>query len=49
MLMAGKIAFKHTRVIAKLMQKGLIDTSRWVFPLEMSDDRKSVPVEECSE
>jgi len=49
LLMAGKIAFKHTRVIAKLIHKGLIDTSRWVFPLEMSDDRESVPAEECSE
>jgi len=44
MLMAGKIAFKHARVIAKLVQEGFLNTSKWVFPLEMNGDRESVPV-----
>jgi uncharacterized protein (TIGR02421 family) len=47
MLMGGKIAFKHVQVMAKLVQDGFVDTSKWVFPLEMKDDKKSVPVERC--
>ncbi|MBL7178375.1 MAG: DUF1704 domain-containing protein [Desulfobacteraceae bacterium] len=49
MLLAGKIAFKHARIIAKLVQEGLVNTSKWVFPLEMNDDRKSAPAERYSE
>ena len=49
MLLAGKIAFKHARIIAKLVQEGLVNTSKWVFPLEMNDDRKSTPAEGYSE
>ncbi len=47
MLMGGKIAFKHVQVMAKLVQDGFVDTSKWVFPLEMDDDKESVPVEGC--
>jgi hypothetical protein len=43
MLMGGKIAFKHAQVISKLVQKGIIDISKWVFPVEMNDDRESIP------
>jgi len=49
MLLAGKIAFKHARIIAKLVREGLVNTSKWVFPLEMNDDRKSAPAEGHSE
>ena len=49
MLLAGKIAFKHARIIAKLVREGLVNTSKWVFPLEMNDDRKSAPAERYSE
>jgi len=42
-LMGGKIAFKHANVIAKLVQQGLIDTSKWVFPLEAADDSNAAP------
>ena len=49
MLLAGKIAFKHARIIAKLVGEGLVNTSKWVFPLEMNNDRKSAPAEEYSE
>lgn len=38
MLMGGKIAFKHAQVISKLVQEGIIDISKWVFPMEMNDD-----------
>ena len=43
MLMGGKIAFKHAPVIAKLVQDKMVDTSRWIFPLEKSDDQKLAP------
>lgn len=39
MLMGGKIAFKHAQVMAKLVQNGFADTSKWVFSLEMNDDK----------
>jgi len=38
MLMGGKIAFKHARVVARLVQDKIVDTSKWIFPLEKSDD-----------
>lgn len=41
MLMGGKIAFKHADVMAKLVRQGHVDTSKWVFPLEISDARES--------
>jgi len=37
-LMGGKIAFKHTKVMTKLVQNSHIDTSKWIFPLETNDD-----------
>jgi uncharacterized protein (TIGR02421 family) len=42
-LMGGKIAFRHAKVIDRLVQNGLADTSKWVFPVEMNDDKESVP------
>jgi uncharacterized protein (TIGR02421 family) len=43
MLMGGKIAFRHAKIIDGLVQNGLADTSKWVFPVEMNDDKESVP------
>ena len=43
MLMAGKIAFKYAKLIDGFVQNGLVDTSNWIFPVEMNDDKKSVP------
>lgn len=43
MLMGGKIAFKHAKLIDRFVQNGLVDTSNWIFPLEMNDDKESVP------
>ena len=43
MLMGGKIAFRQAKVIDRLVQNGLVDTSKWVFPVEMTDDKESVP------
>ena len=43
MLMGGKIAFKHARVMAKLVQEGLVDISKWVFPVGINNDRESIP------
>ena len=43
MLMGGKIAFNHAKIIDRLVQNGLVNTSNWIFPLEMNDDKKSVP------
>jgi len=43
MLMGGKIAFRQAKVIDRLVQNGLVDTSKWVFPAEMNDDKESVP------
>ena len=40
MLMGGKIAFKHAPIIAKLVQDKSVDTSKWIFPLEKSDDKE---------
>jgi len=39
MLMAGKIAFEHAPVVAKLVQDGFADSSNWVFPLELFHDK----------
>jgi len=41
--MGGKIAFKHARVVEKLVQKGLVDISKWVFPAGINGDRESIP------
>jgi hypothetical protein len=38
LLMGGKIAFKHTSVVSKLVQDAAIDVSKWVFPARESDD-----------
>jgi uncharacterized protein (TIGR02421 family) len=43
MLMGGKIAFRHAKVVDQVVQNGLVDTSKWVFPVEMNDDKESVP------
>ncbi len=43
MLMGGKIAFKHAKVINRFVQSGIVGTSNWVFPLEMKNDKESVP------
>jgi uncharacterized protein (TIGR02421 family) len=43
MLMGGKIDFKHAKVIDDLVQNGFVDTSKWVFPVEMNDDKESGP------
>lgn len=39
MIMGGKIAFKHAPVIEKLVQDGMVDTSKWIFPMENNDDK----------
>jgi uncharacterized protein (TIGR02421 family) len=39
MLMGGKIAFEHAHTIATLVQEGFVDTTKWVFPMEISDDK----------
>jgi hypothetical protein len=43
MLMGGKIAFKHARVLEKLVQGGFVDISKWVLPVEINGDRESIP------
>jgi uncharacterized protein (TIGR02421 family) len=43
MLMGGKIAFKHAKFIHRLVQNGLMDTSKWIFPMEMNNDKESGP------
>jgi len=43
MLMGGKIAFRHAKVMDGLVQNGFVDTSKWVFPVEMNDVKESVP------
>jgi hypothetical protein len=43
MLMGGKIAFKHAKLIDRLVKNGLVDTSNWIFPLEINDDKESIP------
>jgi uncharacterized protein (TIGR02421 family) len=35
-LMGGKIAFDHAKLIDKLVQNDLVDTSNWIFPMEMN-------------
>ena len=39
MLMGGKIAFEYAQAIAKLVQDGFVNTSKWVFPLELFHDK----------
>lgn len=41
MLMGGKIAFKHAKLIVRFVQKGFVDTSNWIFPVEMNNDKES--------
>jgi len=41
MLMGGKIAFKHAKLIVRFVQKGFVDTSNWIFPMEMNNDKES--------
>jgi uncharacterized protein (TIGR02421 family) len=41
MLMGGKIAFRHAELIDRLVQNGLVDTSNWIFPSEMSHVNES--------
>lgn len=43
MLMGGKIAFKHAKLIDRFVQNGLVDTSNWIFPVEIKNDKESVP------
>ena len=38
MLMGGKIAFRHAKVMAKLVQNSHADTSKWIFPEGTTDD-----------
>jgi len=42
MLMGGKIAFKHAKLIDRFVQNGLVDTSNWIFPMEMNNVKESV-------
>jgi hypothetical protein len=42
MLMGGKIAFKHAKLIDRFVQNGVVDTSNWIIPVEMNNDRASV-------
>ena len=42
-LMGGKIAFKHAKLMDRFVQNGLVDTSKWIFPMEMNNDKESVP------
>ncbi len=39
MIMGGKIAFKHAPVISKLVRDGMVDTSKWLFPMGNNDDK----------
>jgi uncharacterized protein (TIGR02421 family) len=38
MLMGGKIAFKHAKVMVKLVRNRHVDTSKWIFPEGIVDD-----------
>jgi len=38
-LMGGKVAFDHAKLIDKLVQNDLVDTSNWIFPMEMNHDK----------
>jgi len=42
-LMGGKIAFDHAKLIDKLVQNDLVDTSNWIFPMGMNHDKESAP------
>ena len=35
-LMCGKIAFKHVKFMDRFVQNGFLNTSRWIFPMEMN-------------
>ncbi|MFC1489137.1 tyrosine/phenylalanine carboxypeptidase domain-containing protein [Thermodesulfobacteriota bacterium] len=37
-LMGGKIAFKHAKVMARLVLNNHVETSKWIIPLEINDD-----------
>lgn len=41
MLMGGKIAFRHAKLIDRFVQEGFVDTSNWILPVEMNHDRES--------
>jgi uncharacterized protein (TIGR02421 family) len=43
-LMGGKIAFKYAKLLNRFVKSGLVDTSKWVFPLEINNDKVSFPV-----
>ena len=43
LLMGGKIAFKHAKLIDSFVQNGCVNTSNWIFPVEMLNDRESEP------
>ncbi len=42
LLMGGKIALKHAKLIDRLVQNGLVDTSNWIIPMELNNDKESV-------
>jgi hypothetical protein len=35
-LMGGKIAFNHANFMDRFVQNGLVDTSKWIFPMEIN-------------
>jgi hypothetical protein len=35
-LMCGKIAFKHVKFVDRFVQNGFVNTSKWIFPMEMN-------------
>jgi uncharacterized protein (TIGR02421 family) len=35
-LMCGKIAFKHVKFMDRFVQDGFVNTSKWIFPMEMN-------------
>jgi len=39
MLMGAKIAFKHAPLISKLVEDKMVDTSKWIFPMENNDEK----------
>jgi len=43
MLMGGKIAFKHAKIINGFLRNGIAGTSNWVFPLGTYDDKEPFP------
>ncbi|MBW1840316.1 MAG: DUF1704 domain-containing protein [Deltaproteobacteria bacterium] len=49
MLMGGKIAFRHAKILDRLVKESLVETSDWIFPVEMIDDKESTSIEEHPE